>query len=123
MGKNNFTKATNGLKNLPVLILLRKFSNNYNIQVLSDYNTATAEYNFILFVCERGRKSEMYGSCTSRLCGKKFRRSGTVSEGAYMNFGISDISEDEYRAKCPVPKSPEGLQTVYLSWSEHYSEI
>ena len=62
----------------------------------------------------------MYGSCTSA-CGK-FRRSERYLK-AYMNFGISDISEDEYRANAQYRKSPEGLQTVYLSWSEHYSEI
>ena len=90
VGEKQLHEGDKWIEEFACINIFEEIFNNYNIQVLSDYNTATAEYNFILLFAkedkqhkgrylQRGRKSEMYGSCTSGLW-ENPGRSGTVFE-------------------------------------------
>lgn len=55
----------------------------------------------------------MYGSCTSGLW--KIQEEVERYLKAYMNFGISDISEDEYQANAQYRKAQKACrQCIYL---------
>ena len=48
VGEKQLHEGDKWIEEFACINIFEEIFNNYNIQVLSDYNTATAEYNFIL---------------------------------------------------------------------------
>lgn len=112
MGKNNFTKATKWIEEFACINIFEEIFNNYNIQVLSDYNTATAEYNFILLFAKE-EENQKCMDLALQACGKIQEEVERYLK-AYMNFGISDISEDEYQANASTEKPRRPADSVFI---------
>lgn len=93
--------------------IFEEIFNSYGIQALSDYNTATMEYNFVLLF----DKEEEKGQCME----KALNACGKIQEevmkycGVSMNFGLSDVGEDGYQVSTEYRKAQKACgQCVYL---------
>ena len=82
MGEKQLHEGDKWIEEFACINIFEEIFNNYNIQVLSDYNTATAEYNFILLFAKE-EENQKCMDLALQACGKNSGRSGTVSEGIY----------------------------------------
>ena len=108
VGEKRLHEGDKWIEEFACINIFEEIFNNYNIQVLSDYNTATAEYNFILLFAEEEENQK----CMERAlqaCGKIQEEVERYLK-AYMNFGISDISEDEYQANALYRKAQKACR-------------
>lgn len=85
----------------------------YGIRVLSDYNTATLEYNFLLLF----KKEDTAKECMEKAleaCGR-IQREAEKYLNSYMNFGLSDVETDGYTASVQYRKAQKACrQCTYL---------
>lgn len=93
--------------------IFEEIFDSYGIRVLSEYNTSTMEYNFILLF----EKEEDNKSCMERAqnaCSRIQQEVGRYCS-VYMNFGLSDVEEEAYRASSQYRKAQKACQQcVYL---------
>lgn len=86
---------------------------DFGIRVLSDYNTADTEYNFILLF----GKEEEDAKCMNKAQDACIRIQQEVMKycNVYMNFGLSDVGEDDYQVSMRYLKAQKACgQCVYL---------
>lgn len=86
---------------------------NFGIHVLSDYNTAAMEYNFVLLF----EKDEDKTDCMERAQNACAKIQQEVMKycNVYMNFGLSDVGEDSYQVSTQYLKAQKACgQCVYL---------
>lgn len=93
--------------------IFEEIFHDYGIQVLSDYNTATMEYNFILLF----QKEEEDTVCMARAleaCGK-IQDEVERYLNVYMNFGLGEVAQDGYEASGEYRKAQKACrQCIYL---------
>ena len=113
VGEKQLHEGDKWIEEFACINIFEEIFNNYNIQVLSDYNTATAEYNFILLFAKE-EENQKCMDLALQACGKIQEEVERYLK-AYMNFGISDISEDEYQANAQYRKAQKACrQCIYL---------
>lgn len=81
--------------------IFEEIFNDFGIHVLSDYNTATAEYNFILLF----EKEEENAVCMEKALQACSKIQVEVERylKAHMNFGLSRCRSGRISGKCTVP--------------------
>ena len=113
VGEKQLHEGDKWIEEFACINIFEEIFNNYNIQVLSDYNTATAEYNFILLFAKE-EENQKCMDLALQACGKIQEEVERYLK-ACMNFGISDISEDEYQANAQYRKAQKACrQCIYL---------
>lgn len=86
---------------------------DFGICVLSDYNTADMEYNFVLLF----QKEEDKVECMKKAQNACMKIQQVVRKycNVYMNFGLSDVGEDDYQVSIEYLKAQKACgQCVYL---------
>ena len=113
IGENRIHAGDKWVEEFACINIFEEIFNNFGIHVLSDYNTATAEYNFILLF----GKEEENTFCMDRALQACSKIQEEVERylNAHMNFGLSDVEEDEYQANSQYRKAQTACrQCVYL---------
>lgn len=86
---------------------------DFGIDVLSDYNTADMEYNFILLFSKNENKVECMNRAQNACM--KIQQAVRVYCNVYMNFGLSDVAEDDYQVNIQYLKAQKACgQCIYL---------
>lgn len=86
---------------------------NFGLHVLSDYNTATMEYNFV-FLFEKDEDKTHCMDKVQNAC-NKIQQVVVQYCNVYMNFGLSDVGEDGYQVSTQYLRAQKACgQCVYL---------
>ena len=101
VGENKIHTGDKWIEEFACINIFEEIFNDFGIHVLSDYNTATAEYNFILLF----EKEEENAVCMEKALQACSKIQVEVERylKAHMNFGLSDVEVDEYQANSTVP--------------------
>ena len=113
VGENKIHTGDKWIEEFACINIFEEIFNDFGIQVLSDYNTATAEYNFILLF----EKEEENAVCMEKALQACSKIQVEVERylKAHMNFGLSDVEVDEYQANAQYRKAQTACrQCVYL---------
>lgn len=113
VGENKIHTGDKWIEEFACINIFEEIFNDFGIHVLSDYNTATAEYNFILLF----EKEEENAVCMEKALQACSKIQVEVERylKAHMNFGLSDVEVDEYQANAQYRKAQTACrQCVYL---------
>ena len=113
VGENKIHTGDKWIEEVACINIFEEIFNDFGIHVLSDYNTATAEYNFILLF----EKEEENAVCMEKALQACSKIQVEVERylKAHMNFGLSDVEVDEYQANAQYRKAQTACrQCVYL---------
>ena len=113
VGENRIHEGDKWVEEFACINIFEEIFNSFYIQVLSDYNTATAEYNFLLLF-EKEEEDRLCMERAVQAC-SKIQEEVERYLKAHMNFGLSDVEEDEYQANAQYRKAQTACrQCVYL---------
>ena len=113
VGENRIHEGDKWIEEFACINIFEEIFNGFGIQVLSDYNTAAAEYNFILLF-GKDEKDELCMNKALQAC-TKIQEEVERYLHAHMSFGLSDVEKDEYQANAQYRKAQTACrQCVYL---------
>ena len=113
VGENRIHAGDKWVEEFACINIFEEIFNNFGIQVLSDYNTAAAEYNFILLF-DKDEENVLCMDKALQACAK-IQEEVERYLHAHMNFGLSDVEMDEYQANVQYRKAQTACrQCVYL---------
>ena len=113
VGENRIHAGDKLVEEFACINIFEEIFNNFGIQVLSDYNTAAAEYNFILLF-DKDEENVLCMDKALQACAK-IQEEVERYLHAHMNFGLSDVEMDEYQANVQYRKAQTACrQCVYL---------
>lgn len=113
IGEGRLNECDQWIEEFACINIFEEIFRNFKLHVLSDYNTATAEYNFILPFPEK-EEEDVCMNLAVQACGK-IQQEVERYLNATMNFGLSEVSTDEYAANTQYRKAQKACrQCIYL---------
>lgn len=106
-------KCDKWIEEFACINIFEEIFHEFQIRVLSDYNTAAMEYNFILMF----KKEETDSACMERTVGActKIQQEMEKYLNTSMDFGLSSLSEEGYLANIQYRQAQKACrQCVYL---------
>lgn len=112
-GQGRINEGDKWIEEFAYINIFEEIFDSYGIRVLSDYNTATMEYNFVLLFGKEEEKDRCMEMALTA-CGK-IQEEVVKYCNVYMNFGLSDVDEDSYQVSTQYRKAQKACrQCVYL---------